>query len=324
MEPPRSADEGFLEAFARVDNAGRWGTDDELGTLNYITPEKRVAAARLVRLGRVVSLAYSLRSEAFGGEEIELRGFHSETADPRSGAPPFAGDHFALEVHQKGVTHVDSISHIGSHENRLYNGWEIAETITESGVARGSVYAQRDGIVTRGILLDIASARGVPWLDPSEEVTASDLALAEEHANVTVSSGDAVVIRTGAEKQLAAHGAHPLSAGPAHDAAEWLHERQVAMYTGDAPDHIGRNGSAILGRVPADELKNWSLEETRFPLPFHQIAIPAMGLVLLDHARVEELSAICADLRRYEFLLVVAPLAIPGGSGSPVNPLAIF
>lgn len=294
-----------------------------MGTLNYITPRKRVEAARLVEHGIVVSLAFPLTSGA-ADAHIELTGFHTDSPDPASGAPPFAGDNVAIEVHQSGVTHLDCVSHIGSHEGLLYNARPIADTIDQHGVGLGSIHAQRGGIMTRGVLLDVAACRGLDWLDPTEEITPDDLERAERHGGVEVSSGDAVVVRTGVETRMSTLGPHPLAAGPGPAAAVWMHRREVALYTGDAPDHISARGAAILGRLRPEQLALWPQPETRFPLPFHQIAIPAMGLVLLDHARVEELAATCRELGRHEFLFMASPLAIPGGSGSPVNPLAVF
>lgn len=306
----------LVELAARISNAGRWGPDDELGTLNHISPEKRVQAAALVRTGLVVSLAHPL----LPARHLERQMQYNRTPDPVTGTPPFAGDHIALEVHQQGVTHLDCVSHIGSRDGRTYNGRPFADVARDEGLTFGSIEAQRGGIVSRGVLLDVAAAAGVEWLDPAHEIVPADLEAAERHAGIRVSSGDVVVVRTGVDALEAALGPDPLAAGPGAAAAGWLHEREVAVWTGDAPEHITAAGARILGRLPAGDAG----EVNAFPLPFHQLAIPAMGLVLLDHARVEELAGVCATMARWEFLFFAAPLVIPGGTGSPVNPLAVF
>ncbi len=307
-----------------ISNAGRWGPDDELGTLNHITAAKRVQAAGLVRRGIVVSLSHPLTAAPDRGHEhhIQRRMLYNRTTDPVTGTPPAASDHFGMEVHQPGVTHLDCVSHIGSVDGGAYNGRCFEAIAEEEGLAFGSIFAQRDGIVSRGILLDIAAATDVPWLEPSHEITPDDLDAAQQHAGVTVSSGDVVVVRTGIDAREAALGPEPLVCGPGPAAARWMHQHDVAVYTGDAPDHITTAAARILGRLPPDA--PGQVEPGAFPLPFHQLVIPEMGLVLLDHARIEELARTCQELSCYEFLFVAAPLVMPGGTGSPVNPLAIF
>jgi len=235
-----------------------------------------------------------------------------------------ASEHLAMEVHQHGMTHLDCVSHVASYDGRVYNGRRFDDVTTDTGLSFGSVYAQREGIFTRGVLLDVATALGVDWLDPSHEITHADLDAAEHHGGIIVSSGDVVVVRAGVTAREEALGPSPLAPGPGGDAALWFHEREVAVYTGDAPEHLTPAGAQMLGLL--DDSENGGVDgvRTRFPLPFHQVCISAMGLVLLDYCSVEDLARTCRQLRRYEFLFVAAPLAIPRGTGSPVNPLAIF
>lgn len=320
-EAPSRSDDEIRAIFARVDNTGRWGEDDELGTLNHITAEKRRAAARLVQLGSTLSLAHPLLADG-DANHLERRMVYNRSLE--AGAPLFAGDSFSMETHQQEVTHLDCVSHIGSHEGLAYNGRPFDDVAHEAGLRSGSIAAQRAGIFSRGVLLDVAAALGVAWLDPGHEITREDLERAEEHAGLRVGAGDVVVVRAGVEAREASEGWSPFLAGPGPDAAVWLHEREVAVYTGDAPERISVSAALVLGRLAPDEAPDAPRSATRFPLPFHQIVIPAMGLVLLDHARVEELASRCRELERYGFLFVVAPLVMPGGSGSPVNPLAIL
>lgn len=320
---PAWNDDQIVELFERLNNAGRWGDDDELGTLNFITAGKRRQAAALVQSGQVLSLAHPLeaRGTSRRPQQIEHRMLYGNVPDGSLGS---ASEHLAMEVHQHGVTHLDCVSHVASYDGRVYNGRRFDEVTTETGLSFGSVFAQREGIVSRGVLLDVAAARGVEWLDVSHEISAADLDAAERHAGLTVCSGDVVVVRAGVGAREEAEGATPLAPGPGCDAAVWFHEREIAVYTGDAPERLTVAGARMLGLLDDSDAGQDHEVPTRFPLPFHQVCISAMGLVLLDYCSVEELARTCREARRYEFLFVAAPLALPGGTGSPVNPLAIF
>ncbi len=318
------SDDDLIALFDRVDNAGRWGPDDELGTLNYITPQKRCQAAALVTVGEVISLAVPIVPQpAPGGPRaIDHRLFYGNDPDSPPHVPPHAGDYLGLDLHQHGLTHLDCVSHIGSHDGRVYNGRRFDDVTAEDGVTHGSIFAQRGGIVSRGVLLDIPAALGCDWLDPAHAFSAGELEAAERHGKATVESGDVVVIRAGVEARAAVHGPSALGPGPSPDAIEWLHEREVAVYAGDAPEHLTETAARILGLLPPPDEPIETT--TRFPIRLHQIGIPAMGLVLLDYCRVEELARRCRDIARSEFLFMAAPLALPGGTGSPVNPLAVL
>ncbi len=319
-------DEELDRLFERVSNTGRWGPDDELGTLNFITPQKRRSAAALVQAGKIVSLAHPLiaRATSTRPRQVDHRMHYWNVPDNPLGAPASAGDFLGLEVHQHGVTHLDSVSHIGSRHGRVYNDRRFDDVAAEDGLRQGSVFAQRDGIVSRGVLLDVATALGVDWLEPDHQISADQLEVAERHGLLQVERGDVLVVRAGVEARENAHGPSPLGPGPGPDAVAWLHQREIAVYAGDAPEHLAEAGARILGLLPPEPAQDTRSSSTRFPLLLHQIGIPSMGLVLLDYCRVEALARMCGELGRYEFLLTAAPLALPGGSGSPVNPLAIF
>lgn len=289
--------------FARCSNWGRWGADDELGTLNYITPEVRRRAAALVTEGRTVSLAQELSK-------------HETPANPRpivhfmayeDHAPRAAIDFIGMVPHGLSLTHLDAVGHC-FFDGHLYNGRPAASVVSKSaGLLFGSILAQREGIVTRGVLLDVAAARGVPWLAAGEYVTAEDLERAEQRTGGTVETGDAVCVHVGLEAREAAEGPEDrsLRAGLDAGAVAWLHDREVALYTGDCIERLP---------YPSDVM----------PVPLHQIGLVAMGLVLLDSPRLAPLVAACGELGRATFLLTVAPLPVPGGTGSPVNPVAVF
>lgn len=318
-------DEELEELAGRLDNNGRWGPDDELGTLNHITATKRVEAAGLVRSGRVVSLARPLVPDESPSTRVDLehRVVYARMPDVRLGTPPFAGDYLGVECHQPGVTHLDAIGHIGSLDGRTWGGRSYDEAVDDDGLHFGSIQAQGHGVVSRAVLLDIPASQGKRWLDPAAEIGAADLEVAVRHAGVEVGPGDVIVVRVGIEARQAAHGSSVLAPGPGAEAAEWIHRRDVACYVSDAPEHITALGARILGRgeVRSDPAFD---RRTRFPLTFHQLALPLMGLCLLDHAHVETLAEVCAEIGRYEFLFIAAPLVVPRATGSPVNPLAIF
>lgn len=288
--------------FERCSNRGRWGADDELGTLNYITDEKRRAAAALVRTGRAVSIGRDMSTvpDRVNTDPVRHRMLYDQ--DP----PVSALDSFELSTHGFALTHLDAITHVFWHGD-AYNGQRAADLLSPAGLRSGSVYAQRNGIVTRGVLLDVAAARGVPYLAAGDMVTAGDLTAAEKHAGVRVESGDAVFVHIGLERREADQGTEDPAdrAGLGADCLPWLHEREVAVYSGDCVERIPYPSTAV-------------------PLPLHQIGLVAMGLVLLDCPRLADLVAACEDTGRHEFLLTAAPLRLPGATGSPVNPLCLF
>lgn len=283
---------------ARCSNAGRWsGSAAELGTLNFITTEKRRQAATLVREGIAVSLARDLcftagRTDGSAPQHLMLHA---------GDAPLAALDYVGIAPHGLTITHLDALGHV-FWQGRQWGG-QSSELCTPRGLSYGSILAQSGGIFTRAILLDVAAARGLDVLPRGDFVTVADLERAEELAGARVESGDCVVVRVGHEA-ADAEGSRVLT-GLHLECVPWLHDREVAMYTGDCVE-----------RVP------YPLEG--LPMPLHQIGLVEMGLVLLDNPDLDGLVETSRRLGRYEFLLTVAPLRIPGGTGSAVNPTALF
>jgi kynurenine formamidase len=291
-----------LELFESCSNAGRWGSDDELGTLNFITDSKRIEAARVVRHGRAVSIARTLPLEPTPSQPIAVRHRMHYVAHTE----PFGcADSFDIYPHGYGITHLDAVGHI-YFDGRIYNGRRAADVIGSEGMHWGSIMASSGGLVTRAVLLDVARARGVDWLPAGDRVTYADLDAAEDLSGTRVASGDAVLVRIGLPAREASEGANPaLQAGLGADCLPWLHEREVAIYGGDCAE-----------RTPS--------EYPRIMLPLHQIGMAAMGLCILDNTDLEELATAARDLGQSEMLLSIGPLPLPGGTCSPVNPICLL
>jgi kynurenine formamidase len=298
----RDLTDAELEAmFRRCSNTGKWGANDELGTLNYITPAKRIAAARLVKTGEVVSVGRDLspRQSKTNGQPV----VHTMAVDANG---PAATDSFSIASHGMVVTHMDALCHF-SWKDQLYNGRRRSETLTSSGARWGSIYAQRQGIFTRGVLLDVAAARGVNWYQPDEYVTAADFEAAEKRQGVRVASGDAIFLRTGMERMEAELGEQDIypRAGMHAECAEWMHTRQVSLYGGDCIEKLPYPSESLTSAV-------------------HMIVLASMGLPILDWPALTELASTCERLKRWDYLLTTAPLRLPGGTASPINPLCLF
>lgn len=289
--------------FERVSNTGRWGPDDELGTLNHIHPESVVRAAGLVRSGRVVSIGLDLDTQHSAKNPQPVRHSINYLAHEHAIG---ALDEFTVATHGYALTHLDAVGHV-YRDGEMYNGRRAADVMTGGGLTFGSIHAQREGIVTRGVLLDVAATRGVDWLATSDAVTVADLEAAETLADVRVGTGDAVFVRVGLGPRESAEGPEDVTerAGLLPECVEWLHQREVAVYSGDCVE-----------KLPSPY--------ARYPIFLHHIGLASMGLVLLDCPHVEPLRAACTLEGRHDFLLVVAPLRLRQGTGSPVNPVCVF
>ena len=292
----------YREIFDELSNRGRWGGDDQRGTLNYITSAKVKEALALVRSGRVVSIARDLDTASGPSNprpvvhQMLYTGHHAESSMDFVGIAP----------HGFAVTHMDAVGHV-YFEGEMYNGRKAAEEVDRFGMRFGSIEAMVEGIVTRGVLLDVAGASGVDFLDPSALIGPEELEAAEEYWGVEAGEGDAVIVRSG----RMVHESRPEPPEPGDragldiDAVRWLHQRKVAVYGGDCIEKLPS---------PYPDL----------PLPLHSLGLAGMGLALLDWPDTEALRAVCLEEGRAEFVLMVAPLRIRGGTGSAVNPLCLF
>ncbi len=305
------------EAGRRLRNWGRWGADDERGTLNFITPDAIVKAAGLVKRGAVFSLAIPF--DASGPQGRKSRRFnpiHQMTltgpdftsgAITRPGGVGFTDDIVIMPL--QCATQWDALSHCFL-DGQLYNGYD-ATLVSSAGARRNGIEKIARGVVARGVLVDVPREKGVPWLEPGQAITVEDLEAALARQQVTVGSGDALVVRTGHITMCRAKGEWgDYAGGPApglsFSTAGWIHEREVAAV---ATDTWGM------------EVQPHEIPDTYQPL--HQIFIPNMGLLVGEIFDLDELAEDCAKDGVYEFFFVAPPLPITGAVGSPINPLAI-
>jgi kynurenine formamidase len=309
---PRRADvtaAEFAALFQAVSTWGRWGVEDERGALNRLTPDRVAAGAQLVRSGVAVSLSLPLntRRAPHNPTPADHRMTMRNDADVGLGSVGFAKDYVGVDFHNDGHTHIDALCHV-AYEGRLYNG-APADSVTGEGGTVGAIDVLKDGLVGRGVLLDVPRLRGVPWLEPGEHVYREDLEAAEREQGVTVGEGDILLVRTGHVRRLAELGAWDtanLKAG--------LHPTAVPL--------LAERGVAALGCDTNGDTAPSTTEGVGFPV--HVLALNAMGLPLLDYLQFEDLRGACEAAGRWEFLCVTAPLRVAGGTGSPVNPIAIL
>jgi len=279
-------------------NWGRWGKDDQLGTLNLITAAKRRQAVALVKEGYSISMAHNVLKE----KAVDNEGPFVYTMLPVTGG--FHMDNYSVSFHGMGQTHLDALCH-GSYHGKLYNGFP-ADRIAAEGCPEDSVLPIKTGILTRGVIIDIARLKGVDYLQPGEPIYPEDLAAWEKQTGVKVASGDAVFVRSGRWAMRAAKGPGVAFAGLHASCARWLHDRGVAVLGGDADPEV----------IPS--------QVEGMGAPIHLMALVAMGLPLFDECDLEDLGREAAKRKRWVFLFTAAPLAVPGGTGSPINPIATY
>ncbi|PWU02924.1 MAG: cyclase [Terriglobia bacterium] len=283
-----------------LSNWGRWGKDDEIGALNLITAAKRKQAAALVKEGFSVSMAADL-----------------DTVKAVDNPNPFelkmltiGSDQISSNYHGIAHTHLDSLAHINDN-GVFFNGYKPdSATVLKQGHAKNSIHNVKNGIFTRGILIDIPRLKGVPYLEPGTPIYVEDLEAWEKKAKVKVGAGDALFVRTGVWARRKAQGPWlrgraegGRSAGLDPSVIPWLKQRDIAVMGSDHPQYV----------APA-ELRG----------AVHDFALLHLGVHLFDNCDLEALADAAAARNRWEFLVTAAPLAIVGGTGSPANPIATF
>jgi kynurenine formamidase len=302
------------EVVDRVTNWGRWGPDDELGTLNLVTPDRRAAAAACVRSGEIVSLALPLNSEWPQGEgsgRLNCQHLMVSTgtdALAEGDETGWADDVITMSVHAH--THWDALSHV-FHRGRMYNDRSAAE-VSASGAAANDVRPLAARLAARGVLVDLSPGEALPT---DHEVTVAELEAALERQGIELESGDVLLVRTGRLGQVRARG-------------NW---REFTESTQGLPEEPGI-GAATLPwlrqqAVAAVACDNWAVEVLRGAatrrLPVHELALVYMGMPLGEMFDLDHLATRCRKDDRWDFLLTAAPLPIVGGVGGPVNPVAI-
>jgi kynurenine formamidase len=287
-----------------LSNWMRWGKDDELGTLNLITPAKRKAAAALVKDGFTVSLSSNVQMEK--AVDVPCPADWAMLTASEAGAT----DRISFPcIHGAGTTHLDSFAH-RFFGGKMWNGYPVSGLVTaDAGAARNSVLTMKDGIVTRAVLYDIPRLKGVPYLEPGTRIFPEDLEAWERRTGVRVGTGDALLLRWGRWARRKALGPWPIDEGAAGlDASviPWLKKRDISLLAWETPGYMPQ---------PPGDLSR---------LAVHDFVLTILGIHLLDRADFEAVSQAAASRNRWEFMLSIAPLAIPRGTGSPVNPIAIF
>lgn len=307
------------ELCLRYRNWGRWGADDQRGTLNFITPAVLAQAATLVQTGKVVSCALPFNSDGpqaggFGGRTNPVHSMLQDGGDIALGAQ----DHLdilrycddAVSMPLQCGTQWDALAHI-FYRGQMYNGHGL-EKVTSTGATVNSIDKVADGVVGRGVLLDMARHHGVPWLDAGHSINSGDLAACAQRQGVEIRSGDIVLIRTGQMAQVRSEGAWGnYDSGPAPglgvDSAHWFAQNEIAALATDTW------GAEVL---PNDTPGVFQ--------PLHLILLVNAGMTIGEIFDLEELGSACEQGGRYEFFFTAPPLPITGAVGSPVNPLAIF
>jgi len=296
--------------FGRIGNWGRWGKDDQRGTLNYITDAKRAAAARLVKTGEAISLGLPLATVPAPDNptpvtHLMIQSGHDAHLLPSP--PPFTADYLGINTHGYANTHLDALCHL-IWNGKLYNGYDAAE-VGSTGALKLAVDVTRNGVISRGVLLDIPKLRDVPWLENGEHIYPEELDAAAREHGVTVEEGDVLMVRTGRARQRKTRGAWSPEEGMAGlDAAclPWLHDHKVAV--------LGSDG--VSDAMPYGYEEPW--------VSIHSCAIAMMGVHLIDNMDLDTLAERAKAMGRYEFQFVMAPLIVVRGTASPVNPIAVF
>lgn len=293
----------FRALYERLRDSVPWGPQDRRGALNNLNPAGIVAAAGTISAGRTVSLAGLVEHEASADNPTPMA---HELSLPTAGQDQldFATDTLSLHIHGDADSHLDALCHV-AFDGTLYN----QVPADQAGAAELSVDLAGQGIAGRGILLDIPRLRGVDWLEPGEHVTAADMIAAEKAEQLEAGSGDLVFVRVGHRRRRAELGpwdAASSRAGLHPEVAELLADRRIVVLGSDGNNDTAP--SAVAGVA----------------FPVHVLAIRAIGLPLLDYLALDDLAAACQDVGRWSFLCVIAPLRLPRGTGSPVNPIAVL
>ena len=293
QEPPPEVTKAQFDAWmTELSNWGRWGDDDQLGALNLITPAKRVEAARLVRTGRTASMARPIEMQvlddpdaASANRKPVLMGAVRSVFDIDT-ANGYFWERYEIEYHGLLLSHLDALCHV-AYEGKVYNGRAFEEIATaDDGCTEMGIINAREGLVTRGVLVDM----------PGKAVTRADIEAWEAEKGITISSGDALFLRTG--RDVGRQGGYHPSLIP------FFKERDIALLGSDVP----QEGGTVEG----------------VQIPIHVFTLVALGVHLFDNLGLEDLARTADELGRWEFLFMASPTVVPNGAGAAMNPIAVF
>jgi len=298
----------YLKWRNELKNWGRWGADDERGATNLITPAKSLSAAKLVKSGIVVSLAHAVPQQV-DAEVPAAAVFHRTTNGITA---TNTTDTYAVSYHGQGVSHMDAFCHF-FFEGKMFNGYAVADNISpETGCKKGSVMAWKDGVVTRAVLYDMPQLKGVDSVEPGTPITRADLEAWEKKSGVKAGPGDVILLYIGRWKRRAEKGPSPgMVAGYHPHVVPFIKERDVAF--------IGHDFNIDWNPRPG-----WGAPENIPVNPVHQAVLNWMGVSIIENLDLEKAVETARRVNRYEFMISFAPLPVEGGTGSPINPLAIF
>ena len=295
---PVNAEE-FDRLFQQVKNWGRWGADDQLGSVNLITAATRKKALSLAKTGQTVSLVHNPLTEKADDNTSPFE--HTMN-------PGFTTDTYRVSYHGYSHSHMDALCHI-LYKDQTYNGYARAVVNTDKGCTKLGIENLKQGLITRGVLIDIPRLKGVPYLEPGTAIYQEDIEAWEKMAGVKIASGDAILLRTG-------RWARREKVGP------WAVGRSAAGFHASIIPFIKQRGVAIVGSDDAAEVTPTLVQGVA--LPVHTLLITALGINILDNQDLEALAETCAKLKKWEFMLTINPMPITGGTGSPMNTIATF
>ena len=290
----------FNALFEEVKNWGRWGPDDELGTANLITNQKRRQALALPTRGVTVSLSHNpMPNEAPDNPDSAFNHTMAET---------LRSDTIEFSYHGYGVSHIDALCHF-LHNGLMYNGVPADASSVEGGCSKLGIQNLKNGILTRGVLLDIPRLKGVSYLEPGTAIYTEDIEAWLDQVGVTVAPGDVLFLRTGRWARRAELGPWQLSgnsAGVHASVIRWIKEQDVALFGSDSATDVQPSGVDGVA------------------LPMHTLLIAALGTNIFDNLDLELLAETAAAENQWSFMLAAGPIPVAGGTGSPLNVMAVF
>ncbi|MEM7234997.1 MAG: cyclase family protein [Planctomycetota bacterium] len=302
---PRLGKNDVERMMKELSNWGRWGQEDQLGAINLITPAKRRQAVLLVREGVSVSLARDVETK---DAPDNGNPFEHKMLSTGEGEGHWSADNYSVSYHGYAHTHMDSLCHI-FHNGKMYNGFSRSE-VKAKGAEKLSIRNLKEGILSRGVLVDIPHLKGVKYLEPGTAIHPSDFEAWEKKTGLRIGSGDVVIINTGRWARRDEKGPWSVgkqgAAGLHASCVPWLKKRDIAILGSDAASDVIPSGIEGVSH------------------PVHLMMLHALGVHILDNCDLTAISKACAKRGRWEFLLTMSPLAVPGGTGSPLNPIATF